>query len=745
MSNFLLRIEAIESKILSHSCPRGTSSRTLSLRLKRRFQPPKSNFSSSTQVRVAEAAHGTAFYDTNLDGRTSSQSQPNDSVSPLWNLSPGDKSNGAELEGGPLAGEPLDTLSSLAQDKSLEGNLYAKTKKQRFRQLFHETESSEWGPKPEEVRKFTNFRNRGIRHPYWDSHREFKSSPEDLLQTLATKDAFLVLQEASSLSDWSSIDNETFSNILKCLDPEVLIDPYIELYKDIGFRNARYNPLKAESGIQRYVHIFLHMVLRIIRSRIKYGFEIQLHDYEHLLRCANAAGDPKLAKEIWSLMRKKDVYPNTACYNQFLGAQVWADAKNSRYRHTQRVLPRTLFIRSWDKPPAALSGHRTGEKGGLKTTVAAHFNQMMKDNVMGDEETFSILILAFAREGDLDSVKSLLMSIWAVDVNGLLTSGEESVQPVKEFPLDSPIRPTSNLLSALTYAFSINSAIPQAAVIVDFIARQYSLKLPDNVCEALIEFTYVQSTRRTAKNIERKPGLDVGSLHHTAVQNVWNTLTSPPHNYKPSLFTYNKYIRSLIRQQRFSEAQTQMEEARRIQSQAVWEWRLLACRLMSESYSEQKPTVTSRMLYDKSIRIDRNRQYLIDWSRVFLSNAMHLLGTHNLDFLHRGLQDFIKAFDLYLPRYIEYELPTGSLRFPSQSKALSRKRVRNFIAQNAERLEERDDVAAMFEKEIADVVKNTQFDVLASEDGYNQQLHDLLVMLAEEAPRVSPIDVEAST
>ncbi|KAG0648809.1 hypothetical protein D0Z07_5055 [Hyphodiscus hymeniophilus] len=340
----------------------------------------------------------------------------------------------------------------------------------------------------------------------------------------------------------------------------------------------------------------------------------------------------------------------------------WSDSSNPFLTNRLRVIPDNLEPRSWKKPPYTLQGYRVGPENGIKFQVSQIFRQMVHAGVPGDEETFCLMIMGFAREGDTNSVGLTLRRVWGIDVDALLAIDESEMQPVKPYALDSPFYPSAKLLHTISHAYSINNDLPTALRAVDYVSRQYNIEIPTSVWNELLEWTFILSKRRYGSRVEGD-GTTIGQLPPPAVSNLWNTMTSAPYNIRPTMQMYDKYICSLLQRQRFGEAKTIMSEARR---QHIGYVRSLSRHhiLLKTTLKHSHPVSENRMrdLQFLKIRVMRNRAYIRKWVRLLIFRASVSL-KYNLNWSAHDLPRLLKGWNLFIPKRVDYPIATGHVRF----------------------------------------------------------------------------------
>lgn len=366
-----------------------------------------------------------------------------------------------------------------------------------------------------------------------------RGDPHELLSALshASKDPSYI----------GSIPATTFTEICRLLDPEIFIGPYAAIHAEIHPRP--YETTEHPGPRIRKVFADYSEILReIISQRTEHRQRLGFQEYKLLLNLARCLRDGEMASKIWADMQRSAIDPDTICYNHYFEAICWTGTFNSTEREKLRVVLRHLNIRAhrdydirhrfW----GPLVGYRTGE-GGLKSHVTNTFSLMVKNRVMADAKTFSLLMTALSREGDIQAVKSVLNKVWDVDVDEIILSdGDENVSKPVYIRVDSPLYPTSNLLFVVAHIFGSNNNVPAALRIVDYISRRYNIPIDQRTWGELLDWAFVLSCPRTATTIE--PDKRTGQLPLKSVTSLWETMVAPQYGCKPSIYMHGRYIRN---------------------------------------------------------------------------------------------------------------------------------------------------------------------------------------------------------
>ncbi|TVY82224.1 hypothetical protein LSUE1_G003159 [Lachnellula suecica] len=486
-----------------------------------------------------------------------------------------------------------------------------------------------------------------------------------------------------------------FSELLHCLDPKHFVGRYHELHRGISTKMGqvlRLPPVDPH-GYYKFCDLFLDQVNGIFAERHR-SRPLTLADFKYLLKCARATGNGLVAKAVWDNLvsgkGKSSVVPDLECYNHYLSVLCWADAKNPILRYRLRIVAWNFAPRSWNVPPRPVSGHRVG-RGGIKAKVSSIFREMVRKNITGNEETFCHLIIAFAREGDLQSVASILQRVWGINVD-LLMDSDKAELPPKAYPKDSPLHPSEQLLYSIAHTYGINNQIPVALRLVDYISRQYTIPIPRNVWRELLQWAYVLSLKRSPKYFEDgtvDEGQIVGQLPPQAISNLWDTMTSEPYKVKPTIDMYDRLIQNLLVRQCYGQAQIYMNEARELYKSDVDELseRL---RLINMTYPHADNPVLDQQKRDLDflqLKSRRDRQLLRRWVRQLLVRGQVSL-KRAFEWQFRGIPNIIRQWSLFLPYRITYRLDSGVVDFWTSTVAENRHRQWEYREQQRKLMEQ---------------------------------------------------------
>jgi hypothetical protein len=651
MSVLLARLEVIESRIASYACPRGATGRVHSLRLRRCFHGNTRRLQSTTQIN----------YRPIVDN--------GESTSDIY------VENGNEnaLE---QAGNLGLEKQKVEQETALLSSLARKSRPRRIDAWYKKYDKHGDVAKRQELQQLDGLGD-VLSVTFADLPTE--QGTELLYSAVRLGDPHMVLKAmvrmiqhdgvGYSSNMLETIPSNTFSDILRLLDPAHFVKRFAELQKEVSPETAQHLKLpRNEWGYLRFCKMFLAQVNRILEVRSQ-KHPLSTSDMRYLLKCSRAVGSAESAHAIWRSMTsisRKDpenrIVPDAECYNHYLAAKCWGDTFNSDRRYKLRVIPSHLHLRTWTEPPHRFQGHRVGE-GGIKSQASEIFRQMVEAGIPGNEETFCLMMVALAREGDVSGIAGILQRVWGVDVEAVLIIPEAEITPPTYYAPGSPFFPSEDLLFTIAHVYGINNSIPTALRLVDYVSRQYNVSIPVKVWNELLQWTYVTSTQRRGHNPEtNSEDLKTGQLGVEAVTSLWDTMTVEPYNVQPTVEMYDRLVTNLLRRGRFGEARTRIEEAYSANHKHVNELsRHVRAYRSSTPYSLAR-TASARDVYMSRLRVRRNRQYIKRWVKLWIRSGSSMM-RFNETFCAEDLPNFLQQWERFLPVRVRYSVANGTVSF----------------------------------------------------------------------------------
>lgn len=662
MKTLLLRFEAFESRIAPYCCPRGISGRLHTLRLRRCFQDRRG---------YAQALAVSSTIEVEKDERRK-------------------RLGGYEDEGRIDEGAFEKEAVHLHERYNIEGGNWA----------------SEAGRNRSRHRKIVNYSAMPIKHANTlgdvilfeeeESRATLLSRPSmtALRSALRRQEPHEVLKillddlrpDASGTSGYMlhRMPPTMFSEVLRCLNPENFIPRYQELHMQASSAHSTMMGLGNLYGWDSYYalgEVLFGQISNIIGVRNR-SWPLALSDYKQLLRFAQSCGRRTMLEDIWNSMHYNGIVPDSECYNIYLMHLCWSERFDPKRRFRLRVIPFHLLPRTWNSPPYSLGGHKIGDRVGIKANASRLFREMIEQGISGNEETFSLLMVAMAREADLDNVETLLQRVWGIDVGAIMTGDDLEIPPPKHFSSDSPFYPSEKLLFTIAHIYGINNKIPTALKIVDFISRQYSIKIPRLAWSELLRWTFVLSLPRNKTTRWRKPARKFERLHAgieageasghmppEAVTNLWFTMVSEPYNVKPTMEMYDMVIRNLKDRQRWGDMEACMKEAyRRVLKKEFRALSWMYRRANTAMYRRLPKDLRNQWMRDllfRRLQFKRHRLYVRTWVRHLLKSSSKSMPLDTWSSLN--IPCILESWSSFLPRVVEYKTDSGEVRLRTQS------------------------------------------------------------------------------
>ncbi|ODQ55080.1 hypothetical protein SAICODRAFT_17488 [Saitoella complicata NRRL Y-17804] len=280
--------------------------------------------------------------------------------------------------------------------------------------------------------------------------------------------------------------------------------------------------------------------IQVVRSHMEsLGFTLGTQEWTHLLDCARAVGDVELARQFWREFKQSECTPNTYLYNAYIAAVCG----------TAHGFTTDLWkARDWQKMrDAAESSLESSPDPSPGHTVASLVQEMLKNKVAPNAATYDLLILAKARDGDIEGITNILEGIWGVSphkktshsTETLANSADSRVTDVLPASVKSkrdlqkrgkpqgsrqpfsPLWPTAHTLLSIATAYGYNGNLPAAIFAVDLMARTYNIKITAPIWSALLRWSHVTSA------------LFGGPTPATSTRALWDSMRSPPYNITP--------------------------------------------------------------------------------------------------------------------------------------------------------------------------------------------------------------------
>ncbi|KAI9816760.1 MAG: hypothetical protein M1827_001405 [Pycnora praestabilis] len=572
MNTFLIKVEALKSRIVSQACPRGTTGGIISQRLRLRLQGPQRRYNHPQPPPEDFSFRTVEHYPPPASDRRSIQKRY------LEDDLPQTPAPSADPEIRRLGRKP--TVIEI--------------------------------PQPHEAREQLLLALR-------------RRKPRHLIR------AFLAASKNPQLIQ--AIPATTFTEIFRFLDPELFIERYKDIHSELSSNNVK---TLGVTPLRDIMADFVASIRGMACTRRLAGKPLSRSDYEILLNCARAVGDGAAAWGLIQDMKVDGIRPDTVCFNHYMAAKCWSGTFAPPGRKKLRVTPYNLAMRKSRTPLEGFEEIRVGNTRGIKKEIGRIFDEMIERGVSCDEKTFTLMMTALGREGDVEGVKAILKRVWAVDVDTLLTQEIGKETQAMYYHQTSPLHPTSDLLFTIAHVFGTNNDIPTALRLVDYFSQQYSVPISRDVWTHLLEWTFVLSIPRSG--IGKVNGSSAGKLPLQSVDAIWRTMTSEPYNISPTMPMYDKLVKNLCYRNMNGQMLDAMEEGLQLFAISVEDHERAETRHRSEMHKRARDVIKYDISADVSMEDlrreveytqlikSRNLIYIRRWARLLHGGTRWTLG-----------------------------------------------------------------------------------------------------------------------
>ncbi|QSZ36974.1 hypothetical protein DSL72_009066 [Monilinia vaccinii-corymbosi] len=476
----------------------------------------------------------------------------------------------------------------------------------------------------------------------------------------------------------------TFSEILRLLDPKHFFGRYKRLLKDFSHRDLlemRMDTLDHDGNHRAYTVYLWHLHRIIMKRQVKYP--LYLFEYRMLLKAAKFTGHQGVADLTWKSMlsnrfqvtESRRVLPDVECFNYYMATMCWSDVLSPFHSDKLRVVSHYKELRQWNVRPHALNRHRIGSDDGIRITVSQLFREMVAAGLIGNEETFRMLMVSASREGDLETAREILKKVWRVDIDDPKSSNNPELDKIVP---DSPLYPSEKLIRTVAHIYCINNNLPMAMRVVDQISRQYSINISMETWQDLLEWTAVFARKRgSAFHIEK--GFDEGILPPTGMTDVWVSMTSEPYNVRPTLPMYNIFIRNLISRRQIREAQVQIAEAYRLHNKLasrLHHYKILYENSLKRRKSDSAVTaIRQRDFIFHRLRLRTSRMRMRQWVNSIIYRPTKYLSKYHANWAFQEIPNIVGRYKSFLRGQISYQTYTGHVRLETGTPQEAKLRI----------------------------------------------------------------------
>lgn len=499
-----------------------------------------------------------------------------------------------------------------------------------------------------------------------------------------------LLRPVTGASFIQTADDEQFARVFSLITSDHFIEPFKHIHRFFRENAADVNGKHHFRSLQERLESLVTCQNHIIAQRQRFGHSLTLDVYRQLLDLARAMGDASIANHIFERMMPTDgVEPDLACYNHYMEALCWNHAYTPEERFHLRVLPPVLAIRGSKYPPEYLQGHRTAPPGkasprrgeAIRVQVLNLFRQLVGNDIKGDEKTFTNLMVAMGREADVEGVKSILKSVWNIDVDLLRAYDEEEIESPTYYEMNSPLRPSDRLLFTVAHVFGSNNEAELALRLVDYISRNSNLTVPHYVWQHLCEWTMILALKRSKTG--KKQLRDRGKVYPDVFERLWECMTDEPHNVKPDGVMLNMRTRLCVDRLNLNQTLKNLRKQRDLLNEARQDLHTLTQRMLSTCLALPKGAndpdgITSssmptnflqlrREFLLTSLRVERDQQLILHSLRRILTRSGWNARGYRHQWTDRVISRIILEFADNLPNFVQYSIDSGQVELQLES------------------------------------------------------------------------------
>lgn len=473
-------------------------------------------------------------------------------------------------------------------------------------------------------------------------------------------------------------DDAKFTEVVQLLDAERLLGEHKLVYRSVKPSSMTQPIFRSIRTLEQRMEAFAQEMDQIFQLRRAAGHKLSVDACKVILKAAKVMGDAKRALHVFDAIMPEDgAKPDLECYNLLMEALCWNHAfTKSEWQDLRVTRSRLQARRVRNKfPPLRFSGHKVDvqssqemdTRSGLRVRILTRFRALVADGLHGDEATFTNVMVAMGREGDLAGVKSVLKSVWNVDVDLLSAYDEEEIESPTFYEEGTPLRPSSLLLFTVVHIFGTNNEFGLAFVLIDYISRNYNLPITPEVWFELCIWTRVMSDYRT--QAQKRKGEAVGQVDWRVFERLWQVMTDEPHNIVPDVAFISLRAANLRRARMLDAAVDAIRDMKARLSQTKENamklfWEMMSLVQSSQDHDVIRPLTTDFL--DKrhdfiiaSQLYERDLQLVVVAIRGLLTDRFWPGSGAQYEWAARRLPTLLAEFAEGAPNRLEYHIPTG--------------------------------------------------------------------------------------
>ncbi|KAI1766070.1 hypothetical protein GGR53DRAFT_487985 [Hypoxylon sp. FL1150] len=527
-------------------------------------------------------------------------------------------------------------------------------------------------------------------------HERFPNPFQRALKALQQRDTRRLLVHLERISRLSSMElrelvamlpRTTFTEFFRSLDP--LSVASIDPTGDALITTGVYQVLSMQSimdnwGVRKIYSQLLQRMLVLAGALKDSGQALLIDEYTCLIRCAGAASDPAGAKLLWDDLRQSPTFDwrHTEAFTEFVCARFLTRPLYTSHDRVRRMVkPRNLH-----RSRLLLNRHRvyTLDRLRFNDRLSKLYFGLLKDgdyaedvmrmlrkklppsrliSIIQDdgyqitEPLLCALMIAFGRVGSLRFVGSrILHDYFGIQIGRFTYEAPDVHAESNIVQMPNRIRPTIRLIQAVVETYGSNGEIAVAFQLVNHISKTYQITVPLSTWHDLLEWTYIMICPPTS-TAWKQAGMHTKIPSSSAVELIWNTMTSAPYHIQPGFNQYNIVIRSLLGRHQFKTTLPLMRQAVELYNAKCREYEEAVLgyvqMLRDGVYLGEMVSAYERARFVKA-RMNFDVQ---TWCRQLLSNVRSFNPTNPLSIV--AVPNFIDEFRPFVLNPVRYRTATG--------------------------------------------------------------------------------------
>ncbi|KAL6859484.1 mitochondrial ATPase expression domain-containing protein [Trichoderma novae-zelandiae] len=502
----------------------------------------------------------------------------------------------------------------------------------------------------------------------------------------------------------------TVSEILRSIDP--LLSPETDIAHGLHLTQAHAQftysgMLLNQFGVRKVHHGTLQGVRTLleIRSQAPPSHSLTAADFEVAMRCAGAAVDYQQAKEFWTAMAAHGLQDSRTSqswsdfikarfmvepvYYQFDRSRIAFLARDLYSNHNPLPVSRLEHLDSirfsvnalkrepWNRRSDQLDEdmRRLLRRRGGYPSFKHHWIRNFYYGHEMDEEVLCTSMIAFSRSSSVHSIKKMILeNYYGIIITGTHPS-DFHISGGRDFPPNSPLKPTRRLLHAIVEAFGSMSHIVLGTKLLDFVSRRYGIPIPHETWSNLLSWTYVSASKpfKRTRNIH-SGGTSSSPSRSTStsaadVRHIWDVMTSPAYSFQPTLADLDIYVKTLLNQRSFGRAITTIRTraiplyaSLRQAHHAALADEILQLDALSSVYNFHAASLTARATARRrrsQLLLDHAHHLIASWLARLLKSASAVKSARQGSLMRVRVPDLLREFPDFFHPQIRYRTAQG--------------------------------------------------------------------------------------